>query len=91
MESFIATSIKIKPPQGIAVPVCADWAQRAQELRQDPNDEEIKEAKQILAFYPESQPRGQGEVDLSPQDLAATLQQISAMTKLEERYNIGAC
>jgi hypothetical protein len=84
-KSFIAASIGIEPPPDIAIPVSAEWAELAQYLRQDPTDADIQKARGILALYPDSQPQGQGEVEISPPTLAASLQRISGIPDLEER------
>ena len=85
-KSFIVKSIGIEPPPNITIPVIAEWAELAQNLRQDPTDQEIRKAEGILEEYPDQQLQGQGETVLSPASLAASLWKISGMPDLEERY-----
>ena len=84
-QSFINSSIGIKPPLDIAIPVSAEWAYLALNLREDPVDEDIQEAKRIVAQFPDQLMQGQGEAVASPCDLSANLLRISGIPDLEER------
>ena len=86
-QSFITSSIGIKPPLDIAIPVSAEWAYLALNLREDPVDEDIQAAEGIVAQFPDQLLRGQGEAVALPCDLSSNLLRISGIPNLEERYN----
>lgn len=83
-HSFISESVKCQPPPEVdIIPVSATWATTALWLRADPQEDDIREAKQILASYPDPLPQGQGEA--GPLDLASSLDIINGITALEAR------
>ena len=47
--SFITATIGIEPPPDIAIPVSGVWAELAQDLQQDPIDEDIQIAHNYRA------------------------------------------
>ena len=87
-QSFIHSSIGVKPPFDIAVPVSAEWAESAYELRDDPNNEELRQSvNQSLSRHREQQPQGQGEPEMLSLNMATGLERISGISQLEERCN----
>ena len=87
-QSFIHSSIGVKPPFDIAVPVSAHWAESSYYLRDDPNNEELRQSvNQSLSRHPEQQPQGQGEAKMSSLNMATGLERISGISQLEERCN----
>ena len=85
-QSFIHSSVGVKPPSDIVVPVSAQWAESAYDLRDDPDDEKQRQiVKEILSLHPEQQPQGQGEAKMSSLNMATGLERISGVSQLEDR------
>ena len=83
----IKASTGIECPREIIVPLSAEWAEQARELRQNPKDRELQEdVTQSLRMVPDS-PRGQGEEAAStrPIVLSSQLEVSCGIMQLEER------
>ena len=64
----------------------AHWGESAQWLRADPDSEyDKKQARRIIEDYPDSLPQGQGGGDMTPQEMAVTLERMSELPTLEEK------
>jgi len=75
-------------PLDIIVPVSADWAEQARELRQYPSNEDLRyKVTESLRKVPEPLLLGQGETPSSapPETLASQLEKSSGILQLEER------
>ena len=81
-------STGVECPREIVVPLSAEWAEQARELRQKPKDRELQEdVTQSLRMVPDS-PRGQGEEAASTRSivLSSQLEVSCGIMQLEERY-----
>ena len=75
-------------PLDIIVPVSAEWAEQARELRQDPSEKSLRQdVTESLRKVPEPPIQGQGETAYSIPSftLASQLERASGIQTLEER------
>ena len=80
-------------PLEVIVPVSAEWAEQARELRHEPFEEHLRhKVTESLHKVPEPVLQGQGETMSSApsETLASQLEGSSGILQLEERYYMHA-
>ena len=87
----VKSTIGVECPFEIIVPVSANWAEQARELRQEPLNVDLRhKVTESLRKVPDPLLLGQGETPSSapPETLASQLEMSSGILQLEERYYV---